>query len=307
VKLAIIVPILDEAMHLPTFLASLAAQERHPDQLLLVDDGSHDTSAELADGFAAVHPFATVVRLAKRPPARDRLARANELLAFTTAIEMLDDGWDVVAKLDADLDLPPSFFATIERSFSAHPELGVGGAYLSVRRPDGLLLREHCPPYHVRGGSKFYRRACFEDISPIPPILGWDTIDEVAARRHGWRTASFEMPGRDPIHLRPTGSGDGVLRGYARWGTAAYAIGYHPLWLLAGAARRLGAAPRLLGSAWYLYGWARAALVRHPRAERADRDQVRGEQLGRLRALVRARRLSAAAAEGTGLPPRSLR
>ena len=51
---------------------------------------------------------------------------------------------------------------------------------------------------HVHGATKFFRRACWEQISPVPPILGWDTIDESTARMRGWRTQSFAMPDGDP-------------------------------------------------------------------------------------------------------------
>ena len=41
-RLVVVVPFLDEADHLPVFLASIEAQQRPPDELLLIDDGSTD-------------------------------------------------------------------------------------------------------------------------------------------------------------------------------------------------------------------------------------------------------------------------
>jgi poly-beta-1,6-N-acetyl-D-glucosamine synthase len=193
-----------------------------------------------------------------------------------------------VAKLDADLELSSDLLETLERAFLADPELGIAGAYLSVHDPrTGMLQRERCPPQHVRGATKFYRRACLAEISPVPAILGWDTIDEVAARSHGWRTSSLECAAGDTIHLRPTGSSDGRMRAHRRWGACAYGIGQHPLWVALSAARRVRERPHVLGSLAFLGGWASAALHRRPRAASDVRAFGRQEQLGTISQVLR--------------------
>jgi len=283
-SIACVVPILNEARHLRTFLDSMANQTRFPDMLLLVDDGSSDTSPALAADFAAAHPSVRLLRRASRPVGRDRLADAAELRAFQWALQQIPGSWDVAGKLDADLKLSPDLFQTLERAFLQTPELGIAGAYLSAVHPrDGTLRRERCDPWHVRGATKFYRRACYQQIAPIRPLLGWDTIDEVAARSRGWRTASLSCQAGDTLHLRPTGSVDGLPRAQYRWGMCAYGIGQHPLWVLLSAGRRLAERPRPLGSLAYLAGWAAAALRRHRRAERHLRAYVRREQMAILR------------------------
>jgi biofilm PGA synthesis N-glycosyltransferase PgaC len=238
-RLLVIVPFLNEAEHLPTLLASLAAQQRAPDRMILVDDGSTDGGFELAAAFAAERPGTRVLR---RPPRRrepDRLAAAQAWRAFCWGLEQADPEWDVVAKLDADLQLACDLFAEIERRFLADPQLGMAGAYLACPRADGRLVPQRCPPHHVEGPNRFYRRACLDAISPVPPIVGWDTIDEVRARMRGWRTGSFGLRDGDVVHLRRMGSQDGLLRGYRRAGRAAYAYGAHPLQVLAAAAVRM--------------------------------------------------------------------
>src|SRR3954451_7815089 len=201
-RIAVIVPFLNEADHLPVLLDSLAAQERRPDRLLLVDDGSEDGSASIAAGFVAAHPYARLLRRPPRGSQADRMARANEWRAFTWALERLDEPWDVVAKLDADLQLAPDLLAEIERRVAADDRLGVAGAYVAHRLADGRLIRQRCPRGHVEGQNRFYRRACLDAISPVPPILGWDTIDEARARLRGWRTSSFAPASGDLVHLR---------------------------------------------------------------------------------------------------------
>lgn len=287
-RLLVIVPFLDEQDHLEDMLSSLARQSRRPDSLVLVDDGSTDGSTASAAAFAEQHPYATLLRRPRRPPA-DRLAGAPEWHAFLWALERTPMAYDVVAKLDADLRLTPDVLGELERRFADDERLGLAGAYLAERAGDGELKRHRCPPGHVEGATKFYRRACFEEISPVPAILGWDTLDEVRARLHGWHTTTFAIASGDPEHLRRMGSYDGLLRGFRRGGAAAWGYGAHPAHVLLSSAVRLAARPPVLCGMHYAAGWAAAALRRDPRAERAARELVRREQRARVRTAIRRR------------------
>ena len=282
-RLAVIACFLNEEAYLPTFLQSLVAQTREPDRMLLVDDGSSDGSLRLAQEFAQRRPWVRVLSRSRRPAERDRLARAAELEAFCWAVEQLDIAWDVVAKLDADLRLSTDTFAELERRLEADPKLGIAGADQSIIAPDGSHVRERCPVNHVRGSTKFYRRACFEQGFPMPFRLGWDASDEVRAGMHGWRTQSFSMPAGDPIHLRPTATQDGAVRGHRRNGVAAYAYGAAPWWVLLGGARRIGEQPRIVGGLNFIAGWLTAALRSDPRADADQRAFLAREHRERLR------------------------
>jgi poly-beta-1,6-N-acetyl-D-glucosamine synthase len=283
---AAIVSFLNEEQHLPTLLASIDRQQRPPDRLVLVDDGSSDGSAAIAAAFADSHPYARVLARPPRPPERDRMVKAPELKAFEFGLASLGRDWDVAAKLDADLELTEDFFDAMERAFEDDPRLGMAGAYLSAFDEEGAIHRQRCAAGHVEGENTFYRRACWEQIVPLPPMLGWDTIDEVRARMHGWRTASVEIPSGDPIHLRRMGSHDGLLRGYRRAGWAAYAYGAHPAHVLLAGGARLRERPWILCGLHYMLGWTLAALRREPRAEPELRRYVRRENLARIRSLA---------------------
>jgi biofilm PGA synthesis N-glycosyltransferase PgaC len=286
-KLVAVVPFLDEERHLPALLESIAAQQRPPDRLLLVDDGSTDGSPAVAERFAREHPYATALR---RPPRRigaDRLADASEMRAFAWALERLDEPWDVAAKLDADLRLAPGTLASIEARFADDARLGIAGPRLLSVDAAGRDVSHRTRPEHVEGATKFYRRACLEEIGPIPPILGWDTIDEIRARMHGWRTAGGEPDEEPVLHLRPMGAHDGLARAFRRWGACAYGYGEHPLHVLLIALRRTRERPRVVGGASYLAGWAYAGMRRAPRAEPELRAYVRRHQLRRIAGRLR--------------------
>jgi hypothetical protein len=159
----------------------------------------------------------------------------------------------------------------------------MAGIRLSEREHDGRLTKMPSKPEHVEGATKFYRRACWNDIAPIKPILGWDTFDLFHARMHGWRTWAFEVPGGDSVHLRRMGRQGSILRSFRRWGVCSYGYGAHPLqvaWysIVLGRQRR----PRVIGGINYLAGWAGAWVRRAPRADPEIRAVVRRTHLERL-------------------------
>ncbi|HEY6398075.1 MAG TPA: glycosyltransferase family 2 protein [Solirubrobacteraceae bacterium] len=288
-RLTVIVSFRDEARFLPGLLASVGRQTRLPDRLILVDDGSIDGSGELAATFAAHHDYALALSRPRRPRGQDRLSDAAELLAFEWAAAQLDHDFDVLAKLDADLELNPLHIERILEELRTDPTLGLAGACLSDVTGDGFSARRPAPRWHVRGATKFYRRECYEQIQPIPAHLGWDMIDEVKARKAGWRTESFDLPGGDTLHLRPTGEHDGRLRAYRRWGECAWGYGAHPAFALLGAIKRLGWRPYVAGGLLYAIGYCGAALRQVPRAEREVRAYVRREEARQVLATLRPR------------------
>jgi biofilm PGA synthesis N-glycosyltransferase PgaC len=284
--LVVAVMFLNEERLLPQLLASIERQSRLPDRLLLVDDGSDDASPDIAERFAQQHPYVRVLRRPRRERAADRLATAAELTAFQWAVAQHDEHYDVIAKMDGDLELTPRCFERVMAALEREPRLGIAGVALSMTGPDGVPRPERSAPWHVRGATKFYRRECWEQISPLPAILGWDTIDEARARMHGWRVASVPLPEGNPLHLRPTGSYDGALKGFRRRGAAAWAYGAHPANIIVSALVRVRDRPRVIGSGAYLGGWVGAAIRRDPRAERALVRFVRREQRERMRRIL---------------------
>jgi biofilm PGA synthesis N-glycosyltransferase PgaC len=283
--LAATIVFLNEEDYLPRLLASLERQERKPDLLLLVDDGSDDRSPELAAAFAEKHTYVRTLNRPRRERASDRLASAAELVGFRWAVEQIDGAYDVIAKLDGDLDFPPSFFAEIMAALEADEQIGICGGPLSLER-GGHLVPEPSKPWHVRGATKFYRFVCLAQIWPLPVFLGWDTIDELRAQKHGWKVENVTFPDRNVIHMRLTGSYDGAIRGYRRAGAAAWGYGAHPLQVVVSSLVRMRNRPRIVGGAAYFGAWLGAALRRAPRAEPEVRELMRREQGQRIRKLL---------------------
>jgi biofilm PGA synthesis N-glycosyltransferase PgaC len=275
-RLVVVVVFLNEARFLQGFLGSIARQTRLPDRLLLVDDGSSDESLEIAYQFSETCDWASVLSRPVRPAAADRLADAPELKAFEWAIPCIGTDWDVVCKMDADLLLGPEAISAVMESFEGEAQLGMAGIRLLERTETGsLVAMGHIasPPEHVEGPVKFYRRECWDAISPLSPILGWDTADECDARRRGWRTMSVGGSNVTSLHMRRMGSHGSVLRSFRRWGVCAWGYGAHPLhvWLF-GAQLMLRRPPRVIGG---------------PRVSADLRAHIRRQQMQGIRHRVR--------------------
>jgi GT2 family glycosyltransferase len=290
IRVALVISFQNESEHLPRLLDSLDTQTEPPDEVVLVDDGSTDRSGEIVARYVSTHATTSLLSREPRVGPRDRLADAPELRAFVAGVATLSEPWDVVAKVDGDLVLSPTLVADVRARFREDPGLGITGSFLAIIDEDGARQREQHPVEHVRGPNKFYRRACYEQITPLPMYLGWDTFDELRARAAGWRTRSFSATGGDTIHLRPTGSHDGRLRAFRRWGMCAWAYGAHPLAVVLGATRRSRRPPYAFAGLHYLWGWGVGRVQGYPRIEAETRAFARAEDLRRIRTeLQRAR------------------
>jgi hypothetical protein len=191
-----------------------------------------------------------------------------------------DIGWDVVVKLDGDLSFEADYFERCLQRMEQDPSLGIVGGTCCVR-VNSVQRAEYPgePPFHVRGPSKLYRRACFEAIGGLVRAPGWDTIDQLKANMLGWATRTFDDISL--IHHRPTGAAYGAWSNWVKNGLANFVTGYDPLFMACKCIKRLVARPSRNGlvevaglASGYVKGyWRRTprvpdqALIRYIRTE----------------------------------------
>lgn len=259
-RLLVITPCRNEAEHLEQTIASVAAQTRPPDLWLVVDDGSTDATPRILDEWAVKLPYLRLLQMAKRPSSRDGLATAAEAIAFNRALGSVElDDYTHVGKLDADIELPPDYFRRLLDRFAVEASLGIAAGLLLEDRGHGWRPTESGPEHHVRGAIKTYSRECLESIGGgIQERLGWDTIDEVEARMHGYRTRT--LTDLTALHLRPVASRGGIVRGRARLGRAAFILRYSPWWVALKSAKVACTWPYVLGGLSYFWGYLHAAV-----------------------------------------------
>jgi poly-beta-1,6-N-acetyl-D-glucosamine synthase len=256
VKYVIVSPVRDESSNIKSTINSVKSQTILPVQWVIVDDGSTDGSAQILDEEAALTTWITVVH---RPDRGRRSAGGGVVEAFYAGFERINcQDWEFIVKLDGDLSFSPEYFSECFRYFHEDDKLGMGGGVVCALN-GGELKPEFIgdPPFHVRGATKIYRRTCWQQIAPLVQAPGWDTIDEVKANYHGWKTRTF-----NELKLqqhKPTGGVDGSWRNAFKNGRANYITGYHPVFMLLKCIKRIWRKPYLAQSfalaLGYCTGW----------------------------------------------------
>ncbi|MEM6731141.1 MAG: glycosyltransferase family A protein, partial [Myxococcota bacterium] len=219
----VITPAHNEEAHLPSLIASVVAQTAPPTQWLIVDDNSTDSTLYIAEAAAREHSWIEVLRYDGE---HSRALGSKVARIVLWALERARPDWEFFSKLDADIVLPPHYYATLLDRFAESSSLGIASG-TCADRVEGTLRLERVPADHTRGAIKTYRRGCWEATGGFPPTHGWDGIDNLRAQRLGFHTRHFSELVAE--HQRPTGAARGLLHGRFVTGTFAHFLGYHPL------------------------------------------------------------------------------
>jgi len=263
----VITPVRNEAHHFPHTIASMVGQTLRPLRWVIVDDGSSDGTATLADEASRRYDW---IRVLHRPDRGHRLPGSGVMYAFLEGCTLVADlPWQFLVKLDGDLVFGPHYFEHCLAHFERDPRLGIGGGIICKRVGDRLAPEApDDPAFHVRGATKIYRRSCWEQIGGLLPLPGWDTVDELKANMLGWRTRTFpELPVEQ---LKSTGSADGRWRNWVKNGVANYVACYHPAFMLGKCLRRALQPPYLVGGLTLAWGYFGAYVKRLPRVEEPE-------------------------------------
>lgn len=277
-RYVVVTPVRDEETYLLRTIESMVRQTIRPLQWVVVNDGSKDSTPKIIDDAARQYPWIRAVHRADRG---FRKWGAGIIEAFYDGYHALEfSDWEFMSKLDGDLSFEPNYFERAFENFRESPKLGIGGGVLYHDEGGRRVLEGH-PKFHVRGGVKIYRRACWEAIEGLWVGPGSDTIDEVKANMLGWTTSSFfdiRM-----THHRFTGASWGRWGGLVKDGKIDYVSGYHPLFLAAKSIVRLRRRPYVLGSCALVCGYVSAAIHRIPRVDDPSVIRyLRQQQLARL-------------------------
>jgi len=279
-RYVIVTPVRDEEAHLRLTLESVIGQTIRPREWVIVNDGSMDDTGRVIDEYSRQYPW---IRAVHRKNRGYRQSGGGVIEAFQDGYAALGcRDWDFIVKLDGDLSFGPDYFEKCLAYFEREPRLGVGGGVIYNVMEDGALKFDwQGPAFHVRGATKIYRRACWEDIGGLWPAPGWDTLDELKASMRRWVTRSFESVLL--LQHRCTGAADGRWRNLVKNGKANYICGYHPLFMLVKGISRLRYRPYVIGSVALLYGFVQSYWNDTPRVNDSELIQyLRRQQLGRL-------------------------
>jgi glycosyltransferase involved in cell wall biosynthesis len=189
VRVAALVPAYQAAAHLGEVLLGLAALDPAPD-VLVVDDGSRDATAQVARTFGArVHSFAA------------NRGKGHALLA---GFEVLRD-YDGVVTLDADGQHPPECFPDFVHAARAGADLVLGARARSAAMPPARRFANGFSSgwtARLAGqrvsdsqcGYRLYGRSLLAATPSTPGRYEVETELIVRAARLGFRVAEVEIP-----------------------------------------------------------------------------------------------------------------
>ncbi len=254
----IILPAYNEEAFLPRALDSVVRQTLLPQSLIVVNDGSTDRTPDIVREYAQRHPW---IRLVNNDKKEKRAAGSKVVRAFYLGYNTLDEDYDFLAKIDADLELPADYFEKIAGYFSADPGLGIAGGTIVVEENGQWVYEHFSDEDHVKGAFKSWRRACFEAIGGLRPSIGWDTCDELLARYHGW---TIRTDTRLQVrHYRTLGAETGSVRIRVKVGNGMYRLRYG-FWITLISAAKAGYLnkPYGLTGLGVLWGWLQSFFRR---------------------------------------------
>ena len=221
-KFLIIIPAHNEENNISFCLESLKKQNFQDFVCMIVNDGSTDRTAEIINNFKNQDSRFRVLDL----ETSEHSPGAKVVRTFDKGLQALDwKDFDVVCKYDADIVFPRNYLEKINQTFETNPKAGIvsGLVYIkkyksnseikNLRNPNenwldfsnknGEWVFENLSSKnHVRGPVKAYRKECFEDMNGLRAVLGWDNLDILLAKKHGWDVVTIKDLWVK--HLRPT-------------------------------------------------------------------------------------------------------
>lgn len=228
----LVIPAHNEEEFIALTLESLVSQTLLPKKVVIVNDNSTDKTAEIVQAFAKENPF---ISLVEKKSSAIHLPGSKVIQAFQTGFETLDDNYDVIVKLDADLIFPTNYFETITKHFQSDERIGMVGGFCYIEKNGEWVLENLTDKDHIRGALKAYRKETFKQIGGLRPQMGWDTVDELLCKFYNWKVvtdASLKVK-----HLKPTGANYNKTARYKQ-GEAFYTLGYG-FWITAIASAKL--------------------------------------------------------------------
>lgn len=278
----------DEDAFIARTCAGVVAQTLRPLRWIVVDDASTDRTAAIVAQCQAAHPGLVELVRVQRAPGRDF---RNKVLAFEAGLARARTlPFTHIGNLDADIELPPDYYARMLAFFRNDARLGIAGGMVHSCIA-GAYLPQNVAPDSVAGAVQLFRRECFEAIGGYLPLRqgGIDAAAEIMARHRGWRVRTFAEV--RVLEHRATGTATAnPLAARRREGARLHALGYRFSFFAARCVRRALERPPLIGSLAALASYAGCAVRGEPPV--LPRDVVaylRAEQRRKLLRVLRLR------------------
>ncbi len=259
-KLIVLMPMRNEIGSIEATLHTLAAQTLRPELLIVLADGVKDGSDRIVEAFAAQHDWIVIERL---PDRGYDLVGKGVVQVLTYGLGLIQNHpSEYLAKVDADLELPPDYFQRLIRLFETNPNLGMASGHPYTFERGRRLLERHGDRF-PSGTARVYRREYLMEIGYWVSSVGWDTVDILRMRMRGYGVQVLHD--LEYHHVRRMGTRNGYIDGMLRDGRNAYLTGYAPWFFCMRAVFNGLYRPYLLRTACMLIGYFGAMSRRLPR------------------------------------------
>lgn len=216
----IVIPAHNEEDSIGLTLESLAEQTLLPKKVIVVNDHSTDKTVSIIQKYVNQHHWLNLVNTSS---SNEHIPGSKVINAFYKGYEILDEHYDIICKFDADIILPKDYLENIKLLFETDKSIGIAGGLAYIKRNGAWVYENISNRNHVRGPFKAYRKLCFEQIGGLKTSIGWDTVDTLLAKYHGWKVVTDKN--LHIKHLKPTGFSYNTSSKYLQ-GEALYKMRY---------------------------------------------------------------------------------
>jgi glycosyltransferase involved in cell wall biosynthesis len=210
----------DAAPYVGAFLASVDAQTRGPDEVVIVDGGSIDGTTEIlrdAGGVTLIEESGANIARGRNVAVR---AASHDIVAVSDADCVLSPDWveRIVRPLERGADVSMGLYRPLTRSFFEACAAGI-----SIKEPEEADPASYMPSAR----SVAFRREAFERAGGYPE---WLAIGEDMYLNHRWRESGIrmELAADAVVYRRPRGRLAEYWRQFFRYAEGDALAGMHP-------------------------------------------------------------------------------
>ena len=221
-KFLIIIPAHNEEKNILLCLESLKNQTFQDFKCVIINDGSTDKTQEIVEDFIKSVTLSGVEALSFKVLNLEKSEHqpgAKVVRTFNKGLEAENlENFDVVCKFDADIIFPENYLEKINEVYEKNPKAGMVSGLVYIRSSVIPRNEESYSDFlnknkewtfenlssknHVRGPIKSYRKELFLKMNGLRAVLGWDNIDVMLCKMHGFETVTIKELWVK--HLRPT-------------------------------------------------------------------------------------------------------
>lgn len=203
-KILIIIPVYNEEKYILQCLESLYRQSFQDFFCVVVEDNStDDTRLVIEDFIANKKDKFSLITNDKSEITASHQPGAKVVNAFNFGLKSQNmNNFDIICKFDADIIFPENYLEEINQVYEQNPKIGMVSGLVYIQKDGEWQFENLSSKEHIRGPIKSYRKDCFLKMKGLRSILGWDNIDVMLAKMHGWET--FTIKDLWVKHLRPT-------------------------------------------------------------------------------------------------------